>query len=257
MLGLRDLPPRLPQKRPKPNNKKNKRYLVPFGRGFAKNSRMSRKPLERNSSLPYHVTARGNNRESFPLSTEQLWDIIADECLFLCIVYGVQFQAVVLMPNHFHMILTIPEHDLGIVMNQFMKSVSQRTNLISRRTGHIFGGSYHWSVINNTRYFGHALKYVYRNPVRAQICKTVEEYPYSTLHSLLGHRHLAFPIHFTRVGMEISLPSSLSNDYLNWLNTPFPTEAESLIQKGLRKRLFGLIKDRKTRRYSEILHSLV
>jgi putative transposase len=218
---------------------------------------MARKLLRRTDSLPYHVTARANNRETFPLAMDQLWKMLGEECLLLSIVYGVEFQAFVLMPNHVHIILTIPNHDLGIVMNQFMKSTARRMNLSSGRSGHVFVGPYHWSLINNSRYFGHALKYVYRNPVRAKISERVELYPFSTLHGLLGLTHLSFPIYLTRVGMEISLPEVEGYGQLDWLNTPFPAEAETLIQRGLRRRLFDVIIDRRTRRAFEPLNQLI
>ena len=208
---------------------------------------MPRKPLVRSDFLPYHVTARANNREEFPLPLRQVWKILSNECLNLTWVYGVEIHALVLMPNHFHLLLTVPQHDLGRVMNVFISSVTRMSNVTSGRSGHFFGAPYHWSLIKSSRYFGHALKYVYRNPVRAKICERVEDYQFSTLHGLLGLSHLPFPISSTRTGMEISLPSQECQEQLAWLNKPFSIEAESLIQKGLRKKLFDAVVDRKTR----------
>jgi len=218
---------------------------------------MPRKPLIRNNLLPYHVTARANNREAFVLSMDQNWEIVGRESLFVSLIYAVEFQALVLMPNHLHIILTVPQHDLGIVMNMFMKSVSRTMNLRSGRSGHVFGASYHWSLINSSRYFGHALKYVYRNPRRAKLCDRVEDYPFSTLHGLLGRSHLPFPIHFTRTAMELGLPATECGHQLDWLNTPFPVEAEHLIQKGLRRKFFQAVVDRKTRQPSIPLNGLI
>lgn len=161
------------------------------------------------------------------------------------------------MPNHFHMIVTVPQHDLGKVMSVFMASVTRTANLISGRSGHLFGGPYFWSLIASSRYFGHALKYVYRNPVRAKLCAQVEDYPFSTLAGLLGGAPLPFPIHFTRAGLELALPSSEPAQQVEWLNRPFPVEAESLIQQGLRKNVFDAIKDRKTRKPVEPLSQLL
>lgn len=199
---------------------------------------MPRKNLVRSDRLPYHITARVNNREDFPLSQEKFWNVLAGECLNACWVYEVEFHAILLMPNHFHIILSVPKYDLGKVMNTFMSSITRTTNLMSGRSGRLFGAPYFWSLINSSRYFGHALKYVYRNPVRAKICEKVEDYPYSTLHGLIGSSHLPVPIHLTQVGMEISLPSTDPITQLAWLNRPFPTEAEELIRQGLRKRTF-------------------
>jgi putative transposase len=218
---------------------------------------MPRKHLLKSTSLPYHVTARANNREDFPLDKVQLWEIIGNECLLLHLLYGVEFHSFVLMSNHFHTILTVPEYDLGVVMNHFQKSVSRTVNLFSGRSGHLFGGPYYWSLINNTRYFSHAFKYVYRNPARAKICDRVEEYPYSTLHGLLGFNRLPFPIHYTRVGMELAFPNPEEPKLLDWLNTPFPKEAETLIKKGLRRSLFQDVIDPNTRLPSSLLSALI
>jgi len=218
---------------------------------------MPRKHLEISNELPYHVTARTNDREPFPLPLERMWAILGKECLFLSLVYEVEFQTLVLMPNHFHMILTVPVHDLGKAMHEFMKSVSKQTHLISGRSGHLFGGPYHWSMIKNSRYYGHALKYAYRNPVKAQLCRRVEESPYSTLHGLLGKSHLPFPIHHTRVGMELALPSADACDQLDWLNKPFPAEAEQLLQRSLRRKVIDTIIDRRTRRPYQALEQLL
>lgn len=218
---------------------------------------MPRKSLQRTDLLPYHVTARANNREKFHLSLPEFWALMGCECLNLVLVYEVEFHAVVLMPNHFHMLLTVPKHDLGKVMNVFVSSVTRTANILSGRSGHVFGGPYHWSLINTSRYFGHALKYVYRNPVRAKLCARVQEYPFSTLQGLLGYAHLPFPLFLTRANLELALPSMEASEQLAWLNRPFPSEAETLIRQGLRKKLFEAIMDRKTRRLCEPLSQLL
>jgi putative transposase len=215
---------------------------------------MARTPLQVNKSLPYHVTARTNNRETFHVPLAQLWEIIGEECLNLAWVYGAEFHAFVLMPNHFHLLITTPEQNLGVTMNEFLKSVSRRSNRLSDRTGHVFGGPYHRSLIRDSRYFAHALKYVYRNPVRAKLCDHAEDYPFSTLRGLLGLAPLAFPISFTRSGLELSLPAMEPVSQLGWLNSPLPKETEALVRAGLRRRLFDAIMDRKTRRPLEKMH---
>jgi putative transposase len=218
---------------------------------------MPREILERSDRFPYHVTARTNNREIFPIEMSQAWEIVRNEALFLSFIYRVEIHALVLMPNHFHLLITVPEKDLGKVMNEFMKSVSRTVNLKSGRSGHLFGGSYHRTLIKGSRYFGHALKYVYRNPVKASLCEKVEDYPYSSLYGLIGSDFLLFPVHFTRVGMDIGLPLEDFQEMLDWLNTSFPKDAEVLIQKGLRKRVFEHMKTLKSRRPARVLDSLI
>lgn len=218
---------------------------------------MPRRTLLRNDSLPYHVTARVNNRERFHAPLGLTWDLCGFELFHSATVYGSEIQAFVLMPNHFHLLITVPQSDLGTVMRVFMSDLTRASNRATGRTGHLFGGPYHWSLINGSRYFGHALKYVYRNPVRGGLCDRVEDYPFSTLNGLLGATRLPFPIHFTRVGMELGLPSAEPHRMLEWLNQPFPQEAEALIQKGLRRKKFSKILDRSRRIAHPELESLI
>jgi hypothetical protein len=218
---------------------------------------MPRKALERTNQLPYHVTARVNNREAFPLGMRDSWKIVTDELLCLNILYQTNIHAAVLMPNHLHLLLTVPEHDLGIIMNTFMSSVTRISNARSRRSGHLFGGPYFWSLIGNSRYFGHAFKYVYRNPVKAGLCSRVEQWEFSSLYGLIGSSHLGFPVRFTTPGFEFELPLHSTEELLCWLNRPFGDRAETLIQKGLRTRIFNEIRSRKDRRLETSLQDLL
>jgi REP element-mobilizing transposase RayT len=222
--------------------------LEASGKPVALRYRMPRKRLERSDFLPYHITARANNRERFPGALGRTWKVLTDEAWCTSVLYGAEFQALVLMPNHLHAILTVPRDDLGKVMNCLISSVTRIVNTQTGRCGHVFGGPYHWSLIDGTRYFGHALKYVYRNPVKAGLCVRVEEWPYSTVSGLMGNGHLPIPIHFTRPGMELGLPLEPASLMLDWLNQPFPSKAERAIQKGLRRKRFERILDRRHRR---------
>src|SRR4051794_18500799 len=124
---------------------------------------MPRKTLIRSNTLPYHVTARTNNRELFHLPLNLVWDIMNSHIFEAIILFRIKIHAFVLMPNHFHLLITTPEEDLGRVMQIIMKSGTKTINTESRRTGRVFGSRYHWTIIESEVYFAHALKYVYRN----------------------------------------------------------------------------------------------
>ena len=219
---------------------------------------MPRKKLIRSDFLPYHVTLRVNNREKFPIPLDSMWKLLSSECLNLNWVYNCRFHAVVLMPNHVHILLSVPEFDLGKVMDVMVAQLTRSSHMYSGRSGRLFGGPYHWTIIESARYFGHALKYVYRNPVKARICEKVEDYPYSTLHGLIGRSPLVTPIHLTSIGMELGLPmeTGVTDNTLEWLNQPFSTEVDSIIRIGLSKKIFEDLRDRKTRKPFEILKTL-
>ena len=219
---------------------------------------MPRKLLVRSDCYPYHVTGRANNKEAFPLELDRLWRVMTEELLLLTLLYEVQIHAFVLMPNHFHLILSVPNTDLGKIMNLLLSSVTKRVNRMSGRSGHLFGGPYFWSIITSSRYYGHVFKYVARNPVKAKLSSHVEEYRFSTISGLTGQIHLPFPISYTKLGMEINTPEIERMEmWLYWLNQPFSTENEKCIQKILRKKEIKELFHRNTNRPLEALETLL
>ena len=170
---------------------------------------------------------------------ECVWVVFINALFEVQLLYGVQVHAFVLMPNHFHLLVTTPGEDLGIVMQRLIKSVTRTLNLLSGRSGRVFGARYHWTLVDSANYFACALKYVYRNPIRANICTRVEEYPYSTLSGLTGDATLPIQIHFPfgESGYWI-VPEEITAQ-LEWLNRPFRKEYEEAIQKGLKKARFA------------------
>ncbi|MCC7442080.1 MAG: transposase [Bdellovibrionales bacterium] len=204
---------------------------------------MPRKPLIRSTVAAYHVTARVNNREAFPCALDQAWRELTHQCFEVTVLFEAKIHAFVMMPNHIHMLISTPREDLGSIMQHFMRSATRMVNRISNRSGHLFGSRYHWTLIDSPIYFAHALKYVYRNPVRAGLCTTVEGYPYSTLWGLMGNGVLPFPL-FQPYGNHLNAwvpedPCLLTH----WLNRPFASEGdEGTIRRALRKHTFALPK---------------
>ena len=199
---------------------------------------MPRKTLIRSAVCPYHVTARSNNREPFDrflFSLDSVWNELAQQCFEISILFGVQIHAFVLMPNHIHMLISTPNEDLGLVMQHWMRSGTRSLNLHSGHSGHIFSGRYHWTIIDSPTYYSHAFKYVYRNPVRAGLCESVQDYTFSTLSGLAGSRNLPFPIHYPfRKDNHIFIPDSF-DEMVSWLNHPFKIEHLKAIQKAMNR----------------------
>lgn len=200
---------------------------------------MPRKKLIRSSTLPYHVTARCNNRDPFFLSVPTVWRILLQELREVHDRYGCHVHAFVLMPNHFHLMISTPNEDLGIIMKFFMQSITKKINSKSRRIGRVFGARYHWSMIDNDHYLDCAFKYIYRNPVKAQLSPKVESYPYSSLRSLLEGAESMIPLSPVH-GFQSLFPSDDVEGFVEWLNQPFPREEDEMIRKGFKKTIFSL-----------------
>lgn len=153
-------------------------------------------------------------------------------------LFGVEIHAFVLLPNHFHLLVTTPNENLGKVMEHALRSVAKTLNRLSGRIGHTFGGRYRWSTLGSPRDFACALKYAYREPIDLGLSQAAEAYPYSTLRGLLGERLLTIKIHFPfgRTSYEI-IPADLFDQFA-WINRPFPNGYKNAILGGLKKPRF-------------------
>lgn len=209
-----------------------------YGAQYAAPIRMARRRLIRSTEHPYHVTGRANNREPFKAELSEVWRTLSYACFEASVVHGARVHALVLMPNHFHMLVSTPKSDLGEVMAQFMVTSTRRLNQLSGRTGRVFGARYHGSLIDSAPYCLQALKYVYRNPVKAGLCDQVETWRWSSLSRLLGEGELSFPLHPLIHGVGVE-PGQLDT-LLRWLNQPSPSEQEQRVQKALRSPRFRM-----------------
>jgi putative transposase len=201
---------------------------------------MPRKALIRSKRFPYHVFNRVNNREWFPLNMNLVWRLFSEECFRITSLTDAQIHSFVLMSNHYHMLISTPGPDLGLIMQEFGRSVTKTFNLETGRSGHLFGGRYKWTLVDNPIYYSHVYKYVYRNPVRAELVGQVEDYQFSTLNGLLGQSHLPFPLYVPGDGAGCGLIPETAADQLLWLNKPFKKEHEEAIRLGLRRLQFEL-----------------
>jgi REP element-mobilizing transposase RayT len=88
----------------------------------------------------------------------------------------------VVMPNHVHLILwPMPNHTLSEILHSRKRHTARQANLILGRTGEEFWQheSYdHW--IRNDEEKFRIRRYIRNNPVIAKLCKSVEEWPWSS-----------------------------------------------------------------------------
>lgn len=196
---------------------------------------MARKHLILTAAAPYHVYNRSNNKDFFYLELDKLWPICLTCLNELQVRFGCEIIGFVLMSNHYHLIISTPKENLGEAMKYFHREVARLANRQAGRINHFWGGRYKWSLIRTENYYWTAVKYIFRNPVRAGICKLVGEYFFSSLNQP------TFPWQM----MDFFNVEDKSIDLnLDWLNEPFLIEEEQAIRKALRRREFKLPTDR-------------
>jgi REP element-mobilizing transposase RayT len=199
---------------------------------------MPRKNLIRSKIHPYHVTVRCNNREIFHCDLDFVWKIFNQEFVKILENYHPRIHAFVLMPNHFHLLISTPDQDLGVIMQNLISPITKILNFKASRSGRVFGARYHWSLIDSENYYDCALKYIYRNPIKAGLCKTALEYPFSTYRSHFGHEKLPFSIE-PAFEFKSIIPNEQKDDFNNWINQPFSSEHEKAIKFAFGKSTFS------------------
>jgi putative transposase len=127
----------------------------------------------------YHVIARGNNKE-------YIFNESIDKGYFIKLIkesmQGMNYRlyGYVLMDNHYHLLLQVYGKKLQQIMHQLNNKYSKYFNYKYKRVGHVFQGRYKSILVQDERYLLSLLRYIHQNPVKAGLCRAVEEYKWSS-----------------------------------------------------------------------------
>lgn len=181
---------------------------------------------------PFHISARSNNKEWFYIPQPEAWEIMSNYLYFMRFAFEVKIHSFVLMANHFHLIAQFPKGNMGEAMNYFMRETSRYIGSLCGRINHIYGNRYFRSQISRYDYYVTAYKYIYRNPVEAKLVGKVEDYPFSTLHGLLGQSKMNIPVE------DDTLLFDNPTRVLAWLNSTPAANDQERVRKALRRKKF-------------------
>ena len=117
-------------------------------------------------------------------------------------------------------------------MKSFNKSLALTINQKTGRINRVFGARYKWTVIADMKYLDRVFRYLYQNPVKANLCNKVEDYPYSSIREIVGLSSPAqcplYPIQFLGKKLEIS-----PFEFLELMSLKTSGEDNEVIQKAL------------------------
>lgn len=135
--------------------------------------------------VPHHVTQRGTNREPVFHShgdRRVYLDLLHENCE----LGGLKVLAYCLMPNHIHLI-AVPEDEiaLSVVLRRTHGRYAQYFNARKQRSGHLWQNRFYSCPLERAHLWN-ALSYVERNPIRAGMAATPEEYEWSSAKAHLG-----------------------------------------------------------------------
>ena len=130
---------------------------------------MARTPRPVYPDATYHVFARGNRRSDLYLDR-------FDYQRFLQLLAGVaqgrrwSVIAYCLMPNHYHLVVRVPNEDISAGMHRVNFRYAQHFNDRHSLSGHVLQGRFKTRVIESDEYLLEVARYIHLNPVRARLC---------------------------------------------------------------------------------------
>ena len=133
----------------------------------------------------YHVTARGDRRESiYEDDNDRLqWlDILSRACER----YNWQVHAYCLMDNHYHVLLETAEGNLSKGMRHLNGVYTQYFNRQHNRVGHVFQGRFKAILVEKEAYLLELSRYVVLNPIRARMIKDMDQWEWSSYRASIG-----------------------------------------------------------------------
>jgi putative transposase len=139
-------------------------------------------PRRPRKSLPdrsiYQVTVRGVNRSAI------VFDDIDRNALHELVLltekrFGWVYDVFCLMTTHFHLVLPANLASLSSGMHWLNGIWAQRINRRYGRTGHLFENRFSAWVIRDEEHWRETCRYVLENPVRAGLCESALDWPWS------------------------------------------------------------------------------
>ncbi len=140
--------------------------------------------IEFNDAL-YHVTARGDRRESIfedDADRERFVELLGE----VVGVFNWRCHAYCLMGNHYHALIATPDANLSKGMRQLNGVFTQWSNRRHRRTGHLFQGRFKGILVDSDSYLLELTRYVVLNPVRARMVKRPGDWEWSSYRATIG-----------------------------------------------------------------------
>ena len=148
---------------------------------------MPRQPRFVEPGAYYHVTSRGNNRA--PIQLDGI-DCIAWETRLARTVatFGWKVLGYVLMTNHFHLVLRLPDLGLSEGMRLLNGEYARDFNRRHGRENHLFGRRFWSKQIRSDAHLVQSLAYNDLNPLRGGLADRPEAYRFSSHAPLVGLR---------------------------------------------------------------------
>jgi putative transposase len=146
----------------------------------------------------YHVFARGNRRAGIFLDEfdyVRMLSYLREEVE----LRKWELLSYCLMPNHFHLLLTLTLANLSAGMQRLKSRYGMSVNRRYDLTGHTFEGRFGSKLVVSEAHFLGLFRYVHMNPVEARLCRFPIDWPWSSHRTLVPGLEPDVPLATERV----------------------------------------------------------
>lgn len=140
---------------------------------------MPRKHRVHYEEAMYHVMLRGNYQQDIFLSNQD-YEHFSGRLSRLKQMYACKIHLYCLMTNHVHLVIEVNRVPLSKIIHAITSPYARFINQRIRKTGHLFQGRYKAKLIQNEEYLLELCHYIHMNPLKANIVKHLDEYPWSS-----------------------------------------------------------------------------
>jgi len=133
----------------------------------------------------YHVTLRGNNGiDLFKDGSDRshLNELVETALL----EEQARVHSFCWMTNHLHLAIQVSGRPLGRVIHSFATAYSRYFNAKYARSGHLFENRYFASLVDVDEYLLELVRYIHRNPVKAELVANPASYLWSSHRYYVG-----------------------------------------------------------------------
>jgi len=139
----------------------------------------------------FHVMLRGNQGQDIFYSDQDRYNM----CLLLqegTERFGHRIHAFCFMRNHIHLLIQVGEVSLSKIIQNLAFRHTRKINNRLNRLGRLYQGRFKSILIEEEVYFLRLLRYIHRNPVRANIAMRSEDYIWSSHRAYLNKNPISW-----------------------------------------------------------------
>lgn len=179
---------------------------------------MSRKNRIIYEGAIYHIYQRGNNKEYI------FEDDRVKEFILRCLKeYNKKFDyeilAYVIMDNHYHLLIKTNKSPINEIMFYLDNLLGKYIKTALNRTGHAFDSRYKSKLVDTDAYLIWLLRYIHRNPIKANICSSLDDYHWSSHYFYKNYINSSVNTKFI-LGILGSNRKEAFRQYLKLVNSP-------------------------------------